>query len=147
MEELGEEIVFVVDGDNVIGSASSWTNLSDFPDDDLKEQRQWLFDKIKKFVEKNIFEILPNGVFIVFDGVYLNEEQIDEKINIVFTDEKEIADCRIVKIIKSLKGRRGKKKVFLVTSDQKLTEKAMKKEGRGLTLVAVNSSKFIDWII
>ncbi len=146
MSELDENIVLLVDGYNVIRSSIARFGFlkSKFP----RQQRKWLLENLKqKIIEKNMFGIIPDEIFLIFDGVFFEENQATEKIKVIFTDKKkENADQRIIRIIEDMIERREEKKVYLITSDRGLVKEAKEKEGRRLILVNVDSNQFIDWL-
>lgn len=106
------EEILVVDGYNMIGA---WPNLRDLKEKErLEEARERLIEILGEYQS-----ISGRRVLLVFDAHKTSgreKKMSRNRIDIIFTGEKETADEWIERYVKRMKNRRNQ--IFVATSDQ-----------------------------
>lgn len=134
--------ILVVDGYNVIGA---WEELHALRDTDFEQSRQLLIEKLAEYQAYT-----GHRVIVVFDAYHvrgLEKKYENYKVEVLYTKEKETADDRIEKLIKTLKN--VKTQVYVATSDYAeqrtiFGQGALRKSSRELYLEIKQIEREID---
>lgn len=102
--------VVIVDGYNMIGA---WGELQKLKEHSLEEARDRLIDMLADYQAYK-----GHKVYVVFDAYQvpgLGGKYSQQKIEVLYTREKETADERVERLVAELRGRRVQ--IFVATSD------------------------------